>query len=913
MTVMPHSVFDVRRLLQAQQTVAVQLANPDSDVLERVLATLCEAAGWSLAVLWERDAERDELVASAVWPAPDAGGLGALATASLEHRFSREAGLPGLVWATGASAWVHEPRFDPRMAAMDESSRQGLRSAVAVPVRHGADVDGVLELHSVDEREEEPELLLWLEVVATQLAEHLTGARLRKTLQGRDRALTHAVNGVVIADATSPGFPIVYANPGFERLTGYRAEEIAGLPCSVLQHADTDREQIEVMRSALAAGREAHVTVLNRRKDGSSFWNEVFLSPVFDDGRLVEYIGVQNDVTERRNAESHADFLAYHDSLTGLGNRALLSRVLTRAAQRVERHGVRAALAFLDIDAFKQLNDQRGHLVGDEVLRRIADRLRAVVRPNDLLVRQGGDEFLLLMPDLEARGAAQEALAAAERMRLAIAEPMTLGGGDDVRLRVSVGVSLLGGDARDTNEAMRHADTAMYRAKRVSRGGVRLYRDTGAVARPAVPAPAPEPAPVAPAAQRAAALEAVIAGQGVQSIYQPIVDLDTGAIVAYEALARGPRGSLLEMPDDLFTTARETDRLGELDWVCRGAALRGALDGGLQSPRKLFVNVEADALALPCPAELEELWGVESRGLDVIVEITERALTARPADLLHLVREVRRRGWGIALDDVGADVRSLAVMPLLRPDVIKLDLRLIQHNPTPEIAEIVSAVNAETERTGATVLAEGIETEAHVEIARAMGATLGQGWLFGRPGPLSPPTEPPTRPLVVTSAPEIGDDVSPYEVVRRVREVRRGDKQLLFAISLQLEQQAAALGECALIVSAFQHVERFTPLTAKRYTLLGVDTAFVAALGVGMPAEPAPGVRGAELPAGDPLRGEWSVVVLGPHFAAALVAMDLGDDGEDMQRGFDFAVTYDREVVIEAASALMRRVQPLTS
>ena len=148
-------------------------------------------------------------------------------------------------------------------------------------------------------------------------------------------------------------------------------------------------------------------------------------------------------------------------------------------------------------------------------------------------------------------------------------------------------------------------------------------------------------------------------------------------------------------------------------------------------------------------------------------------------------------------------------------------------------------------------------------------------------------------------------------MVHAHRDVRRGDKRLLIALSLQLEHQAAALGESALIVSAFQSDERFTELTRRRYTLLGADAAFVAALGVGMDVEPAPGVRGSSLEADDPLTGEWSVAVLGPHFAAALVAVDLGDTGPEMERRFDFALTYDRDLVIEAASALMRRVLPL--
>ncbi|HWT92915.1 MAG TPA: EAL domain-containing protein, partial [Solirubrobacteraceae bacterium] len=374
-------------------------------------------------------------------------------------------------------------------------------------------------------------------------------------------------------------------------------------------------------------------------------------------------------------------------------------------------------------------------------------------------------------------------------------------------------------------------------------------------------------------------------------------------------------------PDRLFAAARAAGRLAELDQLCSTNALTGALAAGLAAPRRLFLNVEPEAIGGEIAPELIAAARAVDGKLDVVVEITERALTARPADLLARVREMRERGWGIALDDVGADVRSLALMPLLRPDVIKLDLRLVQEQPTTEIAEIVSAVNAERERTGATVLAEGIETEQHVELARAMGATLGQGWLFGRPGPLpaaveAPPA--PARPLTLATPSAVtgaADDVSPFAVVTRTRgDVRRADKRLLLAMSLQLEQQAAALGDTALVVSAFQSAERFTPLTRRRYTLLAADAAFVAALGVGMEPEPAPGVRGAALRDGDPLEGEWSVAVLGPHFAAALVAMDLGDEAgsdKEMERRFDFSLTYDRDLVVEAAAALMRRVEPL--
>jgi hypothetical protein len=234
----------------------------------------------------------------------------------------------------------------------------------------------------------------------------------------------------------------------------------------------------------------------------------------------------------------------------------------------------------------------------------------------------------------------------------------------------------------------------------------------------------------------------------------------------------------------------------------------------------------------------------------------------------------------------------------------------VQEQPTTEIAAIVNAVNAESERTGAVILAEGIETERQLETALAMGARLGQGWLFARPGALDPSVPAAVDRLPRGSASESAGE-TPYQVVSVHRDIRRADKRLLLAISHHLENEALALGAGAVVLSAFQDAARFTRATHRRYTRMAANAAFVAALGGGMTAEPAPGVRGASLAGNDGLLGEWSIAVLGPHFAGALVAIDLGDTGPDMERRFDFCLTYDRDLVVEAAAALMRRVKPL--
>ena len=407
------------------------------------------------------------------------------------------------------------------------------------------------------------------------------------------------------------------------------------------------------------------------------------------------------------------------------------------------------------------------------------------------------------------------------------------------------------------------------------------------------------------------ALDAALAPGGVRSVFQPIVELDTGRVVAYEALARGPEGPL-GRPDLLFAAARTADRLAELDEICRAAAFRGAVEQGLLAPLTVFVNVEPEVLD---SAPLDDLLAIAEGApgeLKVVLEITERALAARPAELLRTVERVRALGCAIAVDDVGADSMSLAFLPLLSPDVIKLDLRLVQERPGPAVAEIMNAVNAHAERTGAVVLAEGIETEQHLATARALGATLGQGWFFGRPGPGAAPGLPTGELALPSAADATPIDPSPFGCLPAAVPLRRSAKSLLIELSKQLEREAMRLGETCVVAATFQEARHFTPSTIQRYRDLVERTGFVCALGEDLPAEPLPGLRGADLDPADPVRGEWDVVVLGPHFSAALLARDLGDTGPDLQRTFEYALTYDRDTVVRAAHALLTRVVPRT-
>jgi EAL domain-containing protein (putative c-di-GMP-specific phosphodiesterase class I) len=360
---------------------------------------------------------------------------------------------------------------------------------------------------------------------------------------------------------------------------------------------------------------------------------------------------------------------------------------------------------------------------------------------------------------------------------------------------------------------------------------------------------------------------------GVIAAFQPIVDLRDASVVGYEALAR-PRDG--RSPAQLFAAAREQGRLPEVDRACRAAALKDAQAAGLGAPFSLFLNADASALELDVP-------DLPPGGATMVVEISESALTGRPEAMLRTLTALRTRGWGVSLDDVGADSRSLALMPLLYPDVIKLDLGLLGEREAADVARVVTAVGAEAERRHAIVLAEGIDSEARLDMARAAGATLGQGFLLGEPAPLPQPLPTPGRALKLSGA---GGDVSgplPYQRVTNWKRPARGDFALADRSAALLTGQAAALGDTGMLLAA---PARERKATAARYEELREALGFVGVLPAGV------------------LEDTWTEVVIGPGFGACFVARCERD-------AWRFATSYDRELVVECALLLMAKLPQL--
>lgn len=408
-------------------------------------------------------------------------------------------------------------------------------------------------------------------------------------------------------------------------------------------------------------------------------------------------------------------------------------------------------------------------------------------------------------------------------------------------------------------------------------------------------------------------LDKVLDGPPPEIVYQPIVDLGSPvrAVVGYEALARWPDEGAIPT-DAVFAAAAAAHRIDELDWRCRLTALEGALEVGMGEA--LFVNYEPGVSLATAPFGQNQLWGRAVRDLNVVLEVTERDIARRPAMLLAAVDHARQRGLRIALDDVGAHPDTLAMLEFIRPDVVKLDLSLVQSAVAGDRARSLLAVLGYCERTGAALLAEGIENVAQLERALSIGARYGQGHMLGRPAALpdtsaTDDAEPPkARPSPLPRVPAASVPECPFDAVADRGGVRLARRALITALSHDLEAHAADLLDPPVILASFQKTDNFRGGPRERFARIATRSPLVVALGVDMPARPAPGVQGARIDPDDPLAQEWVLVIVGHTYSAALVARDCGDSGPEDDRRFRYALTQDRDTAVAAGRALLNRL-----
>ncbi|WP_075879636.1 putative bifunctional diguanylate cyclase/phosphodiesterase [Vreelandella massiliensis] len=541
-----------------------------------------------------------------------------------------------------------------------------------------------------------------------------------------ERSLQASSNGVLIADATQTDQPIVYANPAFTQMTGYPIEEVKGRNCRFLQGPDTHPEPVAQMHQALSEARAVDLTVRNYRKDGRPFWNQVFISPVHaSDGQVTHFIGILNDISERKNHENQLAFHATHDALTGLGNRALFEDHLRHDVELAKRHQQLIAVLFIDLDEFKPINDTLGHAVGDRVLINVAKRLEATIRPSDTLCRFGGDEFVLLLPDLADLNQAEEI---AERVIHDLEQPYQI---DDheLHLSASVGIALSDEHLNNPSELIQHADMAMYKAKKQGRNAIQTFtHDINAKL-----------------TQRLMLrndLQEAITQEQFSLHYQPLINAD-GTIKGFEALLRWqhPDKGYIS-PGRFIPLAEQTGQIIPLgQWVMERAA-QDLLALSPSLPNHCLISINLSPLQFHREDFLKTLAAtLETTGLPASrleLELTEGVLMNDTQGAIATLHALRDMGIHVAIDDFGTGFSSLSYLRHLPVDTLKIDRSFITHLPeNRKDTAVVSGIIGLAHHLDLTVVAEGIETAEQRQALVALDCDVFQGYFLARPMPFT--------------------------------------------------------------------------------------------------------------------------------------------------------------------------------
>ncbi len=553
-------------------------------------------------------------------------------------------------------------------------------------------------------------------------------ARLREA-EHRYRTLVERVPAVTYMKEAAGAHAITFVSPQVEVLLGYEPAEVTSTPDTwirILHPEDRDRVLAEEVRTN-RTGQPFSLEYRQFAKDGRVVWVRDEATLVRDkNGNPLYWLGVQIDVTERKALEGELRRQVLHDQLTALPNRQLFMDRLSHTLERTRRRrGLKAAVLFMDLNGFKVINDSLGHAVGDLLLVVVSERLRRSLRPEDTLARFGGDEFVVLLGEVDNP---YEATSVAERIIREFKRPFVLEG-RDIFASVSIGIAL--GDARQgtPEDLLRDADTAMYRAKEDD-SGYKVF-DTAMYER------ALSRLHVQNDLRRAVRVEEFVLH------YQPITSLNTGVITGMEALARWehPERGLL-LPSEFIPISEEIGTIIPLgSWVLKEAC-RQIKEWQQMYPQDppLSMSVNLSARQLYDPGIVGEVAGaVEGTGLDpgsLILEITESGFVEHLDDNDDALRGLKDLGVGLAIDDFGTGYSSLSYIKYLPIDRLKIDRTFVGDLSTNRsVSSIVMAIVMLGHAIGVEVAAEGVETVEELEAVRALECDVGQGNYWRAPGP----------------------------------------------------------------------------------------------------------------------------------------------------------------------------------
>ncbi|HEX9799023.1 MAG TPA: EAL domain-containing protein [Thermoanaerobaculia bacterium] len=563
--------------------------------------------------------------------------------------------------------------------------------------------------------------LLTLLVLARQASSASEIAELRAASAvraGEERFRSLVQNSSDLLMVVSADGEIREATPSVERILGFTPDELAGSRLESLMVGDqVGKLRHFLTQVVLTPGSHALIELVLRHRDGTPVEAEPVAVNLLADPAVDGIVLTLRDIRERRGLEKRLSHMAFHDALTGLANRLFFAEQLAHARSRARRHRAKVAVLYVDLDEFKQVNDELGHTAGDQVLVEIARRIAVSRGGTDTAARLGGDEFAVLLEDVADL---DEACAEAERLRATMAAPLTVHG-RELAVGASVGVAEMSPE-EDDEDLLRHADLAMYHAKEEGKG--RVMRFDASLRRES------------PRRRRENELRRAIDAREFELHFQPVCRIADGRVVGAEALLRWRRSEdAFSSPAEFLDLAEESGLIHSLgDWVvdesCRFAA-DWARRGG--RPASVGFNVSAAQIAEARFTEVvaEALQRHRCSPRSLVVEITESTAAGSHQELLANLLRLRELGVRVAIDDFGAGYSSLQRLQELPVEILKVDRSLVAALGTGAPPAVMRATVELARSLGLELVAEGVETAAHRDHLRTLGCVWGQGFFWG--------------------------------------------------------------------------------------------------------------------------------------------------------------------------------------
>ena len=526
--------------------------------------------------------------------------------------------------------------------------------------------------------------------------------------------------GVMITD--SDGF-ITAVNTAFSEITGYLESEVIGKNPRILSSGKHDELFYKEMWRAITTVGYWRGEVWNRRKNGEVYPEWETISTVRDEqGRLTNYVAVFSDISDIKESEYQLEYLAHHDPLTELPNRLLFTARLEHGLERARRDKRSLAVLFIDLDLFKHINDSLGHPVGDDLLKKVAERLKQQLRDEDTVARLGGDEFTVLLEDLSDP---QQAGNVALKLVECLSRPYPIDN-HDLHVTASIGISVYPSDGDTVERLLRNADAAMYQAKARGRNGYQYYTEemTSVAVRRVL---------LENSLRQALQLEQFVV------YYQPKFCLNKGRLIGTEALVRWRHPEMgLVPPDSFIPLAEDTGLIVSIGaWVLETAChqLRAWQQAGIEAGT-VAVNLSGEQLKrgdlVATVKQALQLSGIDASSLEL--EITEGFIMDQAEQAIAVLSELRALGVTLSIDDFGTGYSSLSYLKKLPINNLKIDRSFVRDIPEDANDEAIArAIIALAGNLQLDVVAEGIETREQIEFLRREGCRKGQGYLFSPP------------------------------------------------------------------------------------------------------------------------------------------------------------------------------------